>query len=127
MLITVSCLASAETTIPVEKLFTSGDPVQVSLGYQRCFVVMHIIGNAAIKSKSDDGADLVAISQRYSTLFKNAVDLRTEGKQKEVQANTMDLIKMYGQIAAAMAKRPDTKQSLFMNDAQFCKKWSDDL
>jgi hypothetical protein len=124
-----SCIASAETNIPTEKLLTSGDPAQASLGYQRCFIVMNMVGNAAIKTKSDDGAELIAISLRYSKLFKNAVDLRTEGKQKEAQTASLDLIKMYSQMAAAMAKRPgpDAKQSLFLKDVEFCKKWSDDL
>lgn len=129
MLVTASFIAFAEASISTEKMITSGDPAQTSLGYQRCFVVTNMVGNAAIKSSPDEGSELIAVSQRFSKLFKNAVDLRTEGKRIEVQATTMDLIKMYGQMATDNAKRSgaDVKKSVFVKDLEFCKKRSDEL
>lgn len=117
-----SIAASAQEHVSTEKLITSGDPTQIASGYMRCGALMHLLGNAAIKTNPDEGAGYIAIGQRYSTLYRNAVDQRTPEKKRETELLVLSLVKGYGEMAQSNAKRP-----LMLTDFRFCQKWSNDL
>jgi hypothetical protein len=122
LLVGVSFMASAETMPTAEQLMTSGDPAQVSIGYQHCGAVMMVLGNAAVRSNPEEGAGYIASGQRYSKLFRNATDLRTEDKRNTAQGQVTKLIQTYGEMVKTDSKRP-----FMLSDFKFCQKWIEEF
>lgn len=112
----MGCLAA------YEQLMTSGDPAQVSIGYQHCGAVMMVLGNAAVRSNPQEGAGYIASGQRYSKLFRNATDMRTEEKRNASIAQITKLIQTYGEMAKTDSKRP-----FMLSDFKFCQKWIEEF
>ena len=117
-LTTASFAVVAETVPSAEQLFTSGDPVQVAIGYQHCGTAMLLLGNAASPSSPQEGAGYIAIGQRYGRLYRNASDLRTEEKRSESQAQITKVMHTYAEMIGS-----DTRRKFFLNDVAFCQKW----
>lgn len=122
LLVGFSFTALAETMPTAEQLMTSGDPAQVSIGYQHCGAVMMVLGNAAVRSNPQEGAGYIASGQRYSKLFRNATDMRTEEKRNASQVQITKLIQTYGEMV-----KTDSKRSFILSDFKFCQKWIDEF
>lgn len=83
---------------------------------------MMVLGNAVVRTNPQEGAGYIASGQRYSKLFRNASDLRTEEKRNTMQVQITKLMQAYGEMVKTDSKRP-----FMLGDFKFCQKWIDEF